>query len=245
MANYNKTHKAITENGSALHKYQRVIVGSDSLLYTVYFELCSWLSPIPGAVGLLLRKLLWPSLFGDCGKGVQFASGITLRHPKRIKLGSNVVISEGVVLDARNEDSDIALSLDDNSMISNQVIINCKGGNVVVGKDVGLGAQTVIQSTHGCPVTIGNDVIIGPRCYLVGGGSYNTNDLTTPIRVQGIKPDNGCIIDDNVWLGANVTVLGDGHIKSGAVIAASAVVNATIESNTIAAGIPAQPIKTR
>lgn len=245
MSNYNKTHKAITEDGSALNKYQQVIVGSHSLLYTIYFELCSWLSPIPGAVGLLLRKLIWPSLFAECGKGVQFASGITLRHPKRIKLGNNVVISEGVVLDARNEEADIALSLGDNSMLSNQVIINCKGGNVQIGKDVGLGAQTIIQSTNNCPVTIGDDVIIGPRCYIVGGGSYNTDDLDTPIRLQGIKPDKGCAINNNVWLGANVTVLGDAIINAGSILAANAVVNSTIDSNSVAAGIPAKTIKTR
>lgn len=242
---FNKTHGAVTDEGSALRRYQQVIVGSESLLRTIYFEFCTWLAIVPGAAGLLLRKLFWPRMFGHCGKGVQFAAGIILRHPSRISLGDNVVLSEGVVLDARNEQVDIALSIGSDSMLSNQVIINCKGGTVAIGESAGIGAQTVIQSTNDCPVELGNDVIVGPRCYLVGGGSYNIDDLDTPIRLQGIKQDQGCKLADNIWIGANVTVLGNAHIKSGAVVAACALVNDTVEENSVVVGVPAKLIKKR
>lgn len=245
LSEYNKTHKSVTEKGSALKKYQQIIVGSDSLLTTVYFEFCSWLSIVPGALGLALRKLLWPRLFKHCGKGVQFASGIILRHPKRIVLGDNVILSEGVVLDARNEAVEVALTLGAGSMLSNNVVINCKGGTVQIGENAGIGVQTVIQSTHNCPVTIGDDVIMGPRCFVVGGGSYNMDDLTMPIRLQGIKADDGCDIHSNVWLGANVTILGNARIASGAVVAACALVNNEVAKNTIVGGVPAKKLKSR
>ena len=50
-------------------------------------------------------------------------------------------------------------------------------------------------------------------------------------------------IEDKVWLGSNVTVLPGVRIKSGAIVAAGAVVTKDVEENTIVAGIPAKFIK--
>ena len=52
-----KTHKAVIEGGSALKRYQKIVVGSNSLYDLLYYELCLWLGIIPGALGLFLRKL--------------------------------------------------------------------------------------------------------------------------------------------------------------------------------------------
>jgi hypothetical protein len=98
-----KTHAAVTGGGSALSRYQEVVVGSRRLSYLVRYELCQLLTPLAGAPGLLLRNLMWPHLFGSCGKGVAFAANITLRHPRRIHLGRRVVVSEGCILDGRSD----------------------------------------------------------------------------------------------------------------------------------------------
>ncbi len=241
----NKTHAAVTGGGSALRRYQDVMVGGRSLGRTLYYEWCSWLSPIPGALGLVLRKLFWPRLFGSCGAGTQFGAGVVIRHPNRIHLGQRVVISEGVILDGRNADTDEAIRIGDDTMLANSVMLSCKSGTIRIGAHAGIGAQTIIQSTSGCPVGVGDDVIIGPRCYLVGGGSYRLDRLDEPIWKQGIEPDTGCTVEDNVWLGANVTVLGGVTIASGSVIAAGAVVNRSVGENVICAGVPARVIRTR
>jgi galactoside O-acetyltransferase len=81
-----ETHAAVTGSGSALQKYQEVIVGSRSLRALLFFEFCAWLGPVPGAVGMLLRKVFWPRLFASCGRGCMFGAGIILRHPRRIHL---------------------------------------------------------------------------------------------------------------------------------------------------------------
>ena len=122
----NKTHKVITEKGSALAKYQNIIVGNDSIGYLCYFELCAWLGKVPGAAGIAMRKIFWPRLFGSCGKGVMFAERIVLRHPRKIHLGDNVILSEGCVLDARHDTDDRALVLEDDVMLSVNVMISCK-----------------------------------------------------------------------------------------------------------------------
>lgn len=242
---HKKTHAAITDAESILIRYQDVIVGNRSLWATVYYELCLWLSPLPGAIGLLLRKLFWPRLFGTCGKGVQFGSNINLRHPKRIHLGNNVVISEGCILDARNPSHVQVIVLGENVILSNNVMISCKGGSVVVGSRTGIGAQTIMQSGVGEPVVIGDDVIIGPRCYVTGGGNYNTERLDIPIWQQGKRCMGGSKLEKDVWLGANVTILGGVTVGSGSIVAAGAVVIKDIAERTISAGVPAKVVKLR
>jgi|TARA_B100000959_G_scaffold127399_1_gene133729 galactoside O-acetyltransferase len=241
----NKTHKAITENGSALKKYQNIILGTNSIFFLFYFEFCSWISKIPGALGIILRKIFWPSLFASCGKGVFFADNITLRHTRRIHLGNNIVISENCVLDARHDNKSDVIILDDDVILSVNVMISCKNGSVKIGNRTGISTQTVIHSTNNCPVSIGSDVIIGAQSYLVGGGIYNFSDPLTPIKDQGIKNDGGIKIQNNVWLGAKVVVLGGTTIESGSIIGASAVVTKNIPANSICTGIPATVKKIR
>ena len=241
----NKTHKVITEKGSALSKYQNIIVGNKSISYLIYFELCAWLGKIPGAAGIALRKLFWPRLFGSCGKGVMFAERIVLRHPKKIHLGDNVILSEGSVLDARHDSDNRALVLEDDVMLSINVMISCKNGCVVVGARTGLSAHTIIHATNDCPVTIGEDSIIGPQCYLAGGGNYNHDRLDIPIREQGIVNDGGVKLENNTWLGAKVTVLGGVTMHSGSIAGAGSVVSKDVAKNTICAGVPAKAIRHR
>ncbi len=242
---HTKTHDSITGSGSALSKYQAVMSGTSGILSTLYYEGCIWFAHVPGAVGLMLRKIFWPRLFKRCGKGVQFGHGITLRHPARIVIGDEVIISESCILDARNLSADEAITLGDKVMLANSVCLSAKGGTIKIGANTGLGTQTIVQSTHDCPTRIGEDNIIGPQCYLVGGGSYNMDQLDVPIVRQGIKADGGCHLEDNVWLGGQVSVLGDVVMQSGSVAAAGAVVTQNVNKNTVVGGVPAKVIKVR
>lgn len=241
----NKTHKVISEKGSALSKYQHVIVGDDSWLFLIYFEFCSILGKFPGALGIVLRKFFWPRLFGSCGKGVMFADNIVLRQPKNIHLGNNVIISEFCVLDARHDDENQVITIGDDVMLSTNVMISCKNGCIKIGKNTGLSAQTIIHATNHCPVSLGDDVIIGPQSYISAGGNYNFDQLEVPIREQGINPDGGITLEDNIWLGAKVTVLGGVTMGSGSIGAAGAVINKSVAANTICGGVPAKVLKTR
>jgi acetyltransferase-like isoleucine patch superfamily enzyme len=240
-----KTHTAVTAGGSAMSRYQDVVVGKRSLKKLVYYEFCMFLSPLPGALGLFLRKIFWPHLLGSCGKGTAFAAGIILRHAHRIHIGNRVVISEGCIIDARNENDDRTIVMEDDVILSNNVMLSCKSGSIKIGANSGINAQTIVQSTNECPVSIGSDVIIGPNCYIVGGGSYNTESLNIPIRMQGIKKDGGVNIENDVWLGANVTVLGGVTMASGSIAAAGAVVNNSIPTMAICGGLPAKILKMR
>jgi galactoside O-acetyltransferase len=240
-----KTHAAVTGKGSPLTKYQQVVVGSRSFGRLLYFEFCQLLSLLPGAPGMMLRKLFWPRLFGACGKKTVFGHGIVLRHPGRIRLGDAVVISEYCILDGRHSLTDCTIDVGDGTILSNNVMLSCKDGTIAIGSQVGINAYTVIQSTNNNPVTIGDDCVIGQRCLVIGGGNY---DITKPgelIRSRPITADGGVAVADNVWLGANVTVLGGVSVGEGSVAAAASVITRSIPAFSVCMGVPARVVRQR
>ena len=240
-----KTQAKATQGGSALGRYQQVIVGRRGWVALLYFELCTWMSPVPGALGLLLRKAFWPRLFHSCGPGTVFGANVSLRHPHRIALGSNVVVSDGCILDARNEDADVALSVGEDSILANNVMISCKGGTTRIGARAGIGAQTIIHAVAGSEVEMGNDLIIGPACYIAGGGNYNIERTDVPMAQQGLREGESTRLGDDVWLGARVTILPGVTIGCGSVAAAGAVLTESIPERSVCAGVPARVIRQR
>jgi len=241
-----KTHIQVAKkDGSLLKKYQDVVVGSRSIMYTLYYEWCTYLSIVPGAAGIFLRKFFWPRLFRSCGKGVFFGTGIILRHPNKIRLGNRVVIGEGSILDARNPDKEEAIVLGDDGILSTNVRIVCKNGLVSIGACFGIGAQSIIKSSQDEPVLIGRDVLIGPQCYITGGSNHNIDRLDIPIWRQGMRVMGGTTLKDDIWIGAKVVVLGGLTIGAGSVIAAGSIVTKDIPPLSICKGTPAKVFKKR
>jgi acetyltransferase-like isoleucine patch superfamily enzyme len=111
-------------------------------------------------------------------------------------------------------------------------------GDVVIGADSAINSGTVIYSGNG--VRIGNAVLIAANCTLAAT-NHEFSDPDRRIREQGFQPSRGgIVIEDDVWLGANVVVLDGAVIGRGAVIAAGAVVGGTVERYGIYAGMPAK-----
>jgi acetyltransferase-like isoleucine patch superfamily enzyme len=240
-----KTQHTVTGGGSALQRYQQTIVGQRSGARLMYFEWCQLLGLIPGAAGLVLRKIFWPRLFGACGKGTVFGANVILRHPHRIVLGERVVVSDGCILDARNEDLEKVLLIGDDTMLANQVQLSCKDGFISIGARSGLGVQTIIQSVHRSPVVIGDDALIGPGCYIGGGGNYRTERIDIPMGKQGLRDDPGVVLAGDNWLGARVSVISGVTMGVGSIAATGAVVNRSIPEYAICGGVPAKVLKSR
>ena len=92
-------------------------------------------------------------------------------------------------------------------------------------------------------IFIGNNVLIGPYCILRAADHEfrNPNKL---IKEQGHRSGR-IVIEDDVWLGARVTVLKDVTIGKGSVIGAGSVVTKDIPPYSIAVGVPAKVIGKR
>lgn len=226
----------------ALKKYQDVVIGSGSLFSLLKYELLiSFLAPLPGAAGLVLRKKFYPSLFGRVGKNVIFGKSITIRHPGKIFIGDNVVIDDYAVLDAKGNDNK-GIFIGDNVMIGRNTSINCKNGNITIGDNTNIAMSCFIQS--GRDVKIGKNNLFAAYCYVIGGGDHETDRTDIPIIAQG-QVIRGITISDNCWFGAGVKVQDGTKVGRDSIIGTGAVVTKDIPEFSVAVGVPAKVIKKR
>lgn len=138
-----------------------------------------------------IRAFLIKKMIRHMGNDVSVLRNVEFISPKNITIGDNSVINSGVVLDGR-------------------------GGELLIGKNVDIGRDTNIW-------TMQHDV------------------LSTDHALEG----KSVIIDDNVWIASRATILPGVHIGKGAVVASCAVVSKDVPPYAIVGGVPAKVIGTR
>lgn len=239
-------HEQLTDrNQSALKRYQAMVLGTDSMWYLIKFELIMLFTcALPGALGVLLRKSLYPSILGSVGKNVVFSRNITIRHGLKIHIGDNCIIDENVSLDAKGE-SNIGLRIGNDTIISKNAILSCKNGNIHIGNHCAIGINNLIHALEHSDVKIGDDVLVGAFSYFIGNGPYVSDELDTPFKKQGMTSLGGIVIEDNVWFGSHVKVLDGVTIGRSSIIGAGSMINKSIESYSVNAGTPARKISQR
>lgn len=89
-------------------------------------------------------------------------------------------------------------------------------------------------------VTIGDGVLFGPHVTLATAG----HPIHPAARVNPAQYSAPITIEDNVWLGASVTVLPGVTIGAGSVVAAGSVVTKNVPPMSVVAGVPARLIRT-
>lgn len=226
---------------SALSKYQDLVVGSRSFLRLALYEIVilttSW---VPGALGLVLRRLSYRCLLGAVGRNVTFGCGVVLRHPHKIRLGHGVVVDDLVVLDAKGE-KNRGITLGDGVFLGRGTILSCKDGDIDLGDHVNIGFHSEIFS--GSTVTVGRHGLFAAYTYLVGGGhTWEGEDV--PV-VEQERVSRGITLGDNVWLGAGAKVMDGVRIGTGVVVGAGAVVTSDLPDGAVAVGVPARVVRTR
>ncbi|MFM9009234.1 MAG: acyltransferase [Bacteroidota bacterium] len=88
-------------------------------------------------------------------------------------------------------------------------------------------------------LVIGDRVSIGPGVVFVISAHAN-HSMISELLSASCAP---IVIGNDVWIGANATVLGGVHIGECAAIAAGAVVNRNVEARTLVGGVPAKLIR--
>ena len=228
---------------SPLKKYQSFVTGKKGLFFLVKYELLTGIfGLIPGVVGLFSRKVVYPHLFQSVGRNVIFGRNIAIRHPHKITIGNNVVIDDNCVIDAKGEKNK-GITIGDNVFISRNTILSCKEGNITIGDDTNIGTNCLIHSETS--VAIGSHVLLAAYCYVVAGGNHDFSRKDLPIILQPSISKGGVTLQNDVWLGAGVTVLDGVTIHKGTIVGAGAVVNTDLPAYSIAQGLPAKVTKKR
>jgi acetyltransferase-like isoleucine patch superfamily enzyme len=112
-------------------------------------------------------------------------------------------------------------------------------GEVTVGAHCSLNAGAVTIGR----VVVGDLVRIASYAVLVGE-NHVTDDLGLPIAAQGLRTV-GVVIEDDVWIGAHVTVVDGVTVGAHSVVAAGAVVTADVAPWSVVAGVPARVVRDR
>lgn len=109
---------------------------------------------------------------------------------------------------------------------------------LVIGDNCSIGPNAVIYCYYK-KIILGNNVMIGPNVTMVNG-DHNIRKIGIPIIDNHEKEptdDLEIIIEDDVWIGANVTILKGVTIGRGAVIAAGAILSRSVMPYCIVGGI--------
>jgi acetyltransferase-like isoleucine patch superfamily enzyme len=133
--------------------------------------------------------------------------------------------------------------IDKNVIISPPISGNLE--NVFVYGKVGLGGYTILSTPNAKIIFKGNTSVAhhlsihtGNHARIVG---KFVSDITEIIKPKGYDQD--VIIEKDVWIGANVTILAGVHVGRGATIAAGGVVNKDVPPYSIVGGVPAKVLK--
>lgn len=114
---------------------------------------------------------------------------------------------------------------------------------IEIGDDVFMGLNTIINTT--VPVKVGNNVMFG-RSVTIMGGDHNMSEVGIPMRfVKSGGKNEPVIIEDDVWVGSNVTVLKGIRLHEGCVVGAGSVVVKDLPPYSINVGNPCRPLKLR
>lgn len=117
--------------------------------------------------------------------------------------------------------------------------------NIYIYENVGLGPHAYLSTPSAKIIIKGNCAIAHHLSIHTGNHARFVGKFVTDITKNN-KPvgyDQDVIIEKDVWVGANVTILAGVHVGRGATIAAGAVVNKDVPPYSIVGGVPAKVLK--
>lgn len=135
------------------------------------------------------------------------------------------------------------------SVIINSPCIICGAENITLEENVSIGADSIMFA----PLTklhIKRNSFTGPRVFFSTGNHYSklgkfmkfTTDEDK--RKDGVKLNHDVLVEEDVWIGANVSVLCE-RIGRGAICACGAVLKRDVPPYAVVGGVPARVLKFR
>ncbi len=226
---------------SSRAKYAELVIGQPGFAALLKHELIVALAQArSGALGLLLRKLLYPRLLGSCGRNVVFGQNVVLRHPHKIHIGSDVVVDDNCLIDAKGG-SNRGIRIGSGVFVGRNSILSCKNGNIDIADQVNIGFNCEVFSAS--QVTVGASVLMAAYTYVIGG-DHDFSDPSKTVLEQS-RRSLGVTIGEGAWTGAGAKILDGVSIGAHAVIGAGAVVRENVAPWAVAVGVPARVVSIR
>ena len=168
---------------------------------------------------------------------------------KRVAAGDGTrFTSEANIINLANDRSRIRIGV--NCNIAGLMLVYSYGGEIIMGDHCSLSPMSRIVSTK--KISIGNRVLIGHNVNIIDNISHPldaklrhedyVNSYTTGMQEYDLKSEE-IIIEDDVWIGHDSTVLKGIKIGRGAVIGACSVITKDVEPWTVNVGNPLRVIR--
>lgn len=181
-------------------------------------ELTLWLlRSTPTRLGVFLRRIAYRPFMRQSHM-FDIENDVEIKGLRNLHIGTGTCIEQRCTLLCTNS----SVEIEDNCYMNKNVRIGADGGG---------------------EVRIGNHVMIGPNT-VIDPSTHKTSDLSVPMRNQGMEFGR-IIIEEDVWIGANVVIVKDVTVGKGAIIAAGAIVTSDVKSYSLVGGVPAKLIRNR
>ncbi|WP_455998905.1 acyltransferase [Phocaeicola barnesiae] len=131
------------------------------------------------------------------------------------------------------------VKIGNNVFIHENVLIRANMFSISIGDNTTINRNTNILSQ----VKIGANVSIAPNVVIIGA-NHVFADPNKTIKSQG-STSKGIVIEDDVWIATNSSILDGVTIGKGSVVAAGAVVNKDVPPYSVVGGVPAKILKSR
>jgi acetyltransferase-like isoleucine patch superfamily enzyme len=161
---------------------------------------------------------------------VKFGKGVKLSG--QLKFGKNINLGDYSNIRGKN------VIIENNVFVHENVLIR-SNERIKIGSGTTINRNCCVLAK----VDIGNNCSIAPNVVIVGSTHLYDNPLIN-IKEQGCELLR-IVIEEDVWIGANSTILGGITIGKGSVVAAGSVVNKDVENFTVVGGVPAKILKYR
>ena len=153
-------------------------------------------------------------IFHEIGKNVRISRKAMIKYAKNISLGDNVSIGEYAILDGNSEKYNPSITIGNNTYLTSFAVIDVQGGFVKIGKNCSVNPFCVLYGHGG--LEIGDYISIASKTTIIPA-NHGFDRLDIPINRQPLTK-KGIKIEDDVWIGTNVTILDGVTIHKGCVV---------------------------
>jgi acetyltransferase-like isoleucine patch superfamily enzyme len=198
--------------------------------------------------------------FKSCGQAVEIAADVYIEHPEVMEVGDQVRFMRGFYMIDRPRECRIGsqVTFGPNYFMQGS-------GRLVINDHVEFYPNNYVSlgEGKGCFIEIGHHSHFAPNCVLYGWGGLNIgpycniaahtvfatvghhHEITDrPMALTGERSGPITLVED-VWIGANATIIANTTIARGCVIGANAVVTKDTEPMGVYVGVPARRIRDR
>ncbi|HEX4866498.1 MAG TPA: acyltransferase [Acidimicrobiales bacterium] len=177
----------------------------------------SWFSDAPPAFTQEDPGLPGFAAFGECS--VLHRPVTSIVNPGGVAIGSWVSIGSGAVIEALVPERGVTVTIDDGAYIGHGLRLTAVG-----------------------EVVIGAEAMLADGCY-VSDTNHIYEDVTEPIKRQGLREGRRVEIGPGAWLGIGAVVCGNVRVGRNAVIGARSVVTSDVPDFCVVAGNPARIVR--